>query len=332
MSHANIAFFIPHLGCPHQCSFCDQKSISGAQNAITPSEIVSTCKESLERLSKEKRKNTQIAFFGGSFTAIDRKKMEQYLDCVQPFIGQDGFSGIRISTRPDAIDRQMVSYLKSMNVKAIELGAQSMDDHVLKINRRGHTQQQTKNASMLIKEQSLEFGLQMMTGLLGDSKESAMQNAEKISKLSPDTVRIYPTVVLKNTYLGELYLKGEYEPFDTETSVEICAKLLRFFEEKKIKVIRVGLHAQKGIEKDFLAGCYHPAFRELCESKIFFDKIYEVLRNKSKGKYTFEINPKDCSKAIGQSRKNIISFKKMGYDICFKQNKDLKINEFKFYD
>ncbi|MBS7360263.1 MAG: radical SAM protein, partial [Oscillospiraceae bacterium] len=238
MKHANISLFVPHAGCPHQCSFCNQKTISGAVHELTPWAVT----ETLEKACKDNLnpETTEIGFFGGSFTAINREYMISLLDAAKPYIEKGLFSGIRVSTRPDAIDRDILSVLKEYKVTAIELGAQSTDEEVLLLNRRGHTREHIINASELIKEYGFSLGLQMMTGLLGDTDEKSIKTCKDIISLRPDTVRIYPTIVLEGTYLGDLYKKGEYTPQTVDEAVNLCSVLLKMFYDENIKVIRLG--------------------------------------------------------------------------------------------
>lgn len=322
-NHANIAVFVPHLGCPHACAFCNQKSISGQSKAPTANDVaeaIETARKSLER----SKKKAQLAFFGGSFTAIDKEYMTELLDAAQPYIKSGFLSGIRCSTRPDCISEEILSLLKNRGVSAIELGAQSMDDKVLALNERGHTAQQVREASKLIKACGLELGLQMMTGLYGDSDDGARYTANELAKLEPATVRIYPTVVLKGTKLAELYEKGEYFPPDTESSIDLCAELLELFEQRGIKVIKLGLHAECSVERDKIAGAYHPAMRELCEARIFLRKMEALLAKSNAKSGTFSVNPKDISKALGQKRENIKTLERMGYKIAVAQDASLE--------
>ena len=274
---------------------------------------------------KENTINSEIAFFGGSFTAIDREYMLSLLDATKPYI--DRFKGIRISTRPDCIDEEILSLLKSYHVTAIELGAQSMSDEVLSQNERGHTAEDVRKASRLIKACGFELGLQMMTGLYGSSDELDCMTAEEFIKLKPDTVRIYPTIVMEGTKLGELYKAGDYQPQDLNSAVELCADLITLFEAHDIRVIRVGLHDTETLKKDMLAGPYHPAFRELCESRIMLKKAVSLLRNREKGKYTLRVSPKCRSKMTGNKKSNLIALRDMGYEITIIEDENLKDSE-----
>lgn len=322
MKHSNISLFVPHMGCPHQCSFCNQKTISGSVKELSCEDVTVT----LEGAVKDgvNPKTTEIAFFGGSFTAIDREYMISLLEAAHPFIENGKFSGIRVSTRPDAIDEDVLIILRSYGVTAIELGAQSMDDEVLHLNNRGHSAQDVVNASQLIKSKGFSLGLQMMTGLLGDTDEKALQTCEAIINLKPDTVRIYPTIVLKNTCLGELFEKGEYMPQSLPEATNLCAKLLLRFYENNVKVIRLGLHSGGNVEEGYLAGPYHPAFGELCESKIYLHKAFDIIKSKGITEGTIYVNPRELSKMIGQNKSNINAFNSMGYQITVKGNASLE--------
>lgn len=304
MKHINVALFVPHEGCPHMCSFCNQKTISGSAKKLTKDDIDDAVKIATER--EYDKANSEIAFFGGSFTAIDKEYMTYLLESAYPYVKNGLFKGIRCSTRPDAIDDEVLTLLKKYGVTAIELGAQSMSDTVLAMNDRGHTSDDVVRASELIKAHGFELGLQMMTGLYGDTDETAVETAEKIISLKPETVRIYPTVVLENTRLAFLYEKGEYTPQTVDEAVKLCSVLLGMFNEANIKVIRLGLHSGGNVEEGFVAGAYHPAFRELCESRLYFEKCCELIKkNNITGNITIYVCPSEISKMTGQKRSNI---------------------------
>ena len=258
-------------------------------------------------------KNSEIAFFGGSFTAVDREYMLSLLESANPYLKD--FAGIRISTRPDNIDRDVLLLLKEYGVSAIELGAQSMNDDVLSLNDRGHNSDSVRNASVLIKEYGFSLGLQMMTGLYGSSRDIDLQTAREFIALGPDTVRIYPTVILKNTKLEKLYISGAYVPDTLDETVNICSELISLFEENNIAVIRVGLHSSETVEGAMLAGGYHPALRELCENRIFYNIIKEKLAadNIPAGRIIISSPPSAVSKITGQKRTNLAQLKAEGY-------------------
>ncbi len=324
--HSNISFFIPHLGCTNRCSFCNQCSITG-QTYLTQGKDIKEAVEIAVKSKKYSKDNTEIAFFGGSFTAIDKEYMISLLESAYPYVMKKIVKGIRISTRPDAIDDEVLTILKKYGVSAIELGAQSMDDEVLLLNERGHTASDVINASMLIKKHGFSLGLQMMTGLYGATPQSDKKTVENFIKISPDTVRIYPTVVLYGTKLEDLVKSGKYLPEDVETAVNNCCDYINLFEENNINVIRVGLHHID--ENSFVAGPWHPAFSELCMSKRFLKNILKELENKQKGDFLIFVNDKYISAAVGQKRVNILKLKEKGFNCRIKGDKNLTDNEFR---
>lgn len=312
MKHANISIFVPHIGCPHRCSFCDQRTISGTQKAPSGDDVREICTKALSEIKSPE--NTEIAFFGGSFTAIPQKYMIELLETAHEFIGYGKFKGIRISTRPDYITPEILSVLKKYGVTAIELGAQSMVNHVLEANERGHTAEDVVNASNLIREYGFELGLQMMIGLYKSTADDELETMERIIEICPDTVRIYPVVILKNTKLGELYQSGEYKTFDFEQVVNMSSSAMAEFERNGIRVIKCGLHASEFVEKDMIGGFYHPAFRELCEGLIYrYNMEYYV--NGTDRNYVFAVNSLCISKAVGQKKSNIEYFSRQGINI-----------------
>lgn len=317
--HANISVFVPHIGCPNMCSFCNQRYITGAFKAPLKSDVVNAV-ETAVKSSRYDPHNTEIAFFGGSFTAINRNYMTELLKTAYTYVKNGTVRGIRISTRPDAIDDEIISILRSYGVTSIELGAQSMSDRVLKMNNRGHSVEDVVRSSEMIKQAGFELGLQMMTGLYGDTDELALKTAETIIKLSPDTVRIYPTIVLKGTDLAALYSDNKYQPQTLEDAVSLCTVLYKKFTDNGIRVIRLGLHS---IENEaYIAGPWHPAFSELCQSQIMLEKALETLAEK--GKYIIYVSSGSVSKMVGQKRKNINTLKAKGYDCRVKADTDLK--------
>lgn len=309
--HANLAFFVPHLGCPHQCIFCDQKTISGQQREPSPEEVRETC----ERYLPSDGSSTEIAFFGGSFTAIDRDIMTGLLEAAWPFVRDGRASGIRISTRPDAIDDEILGILRRYGVRSIELGAQSMSDTVLRLNGRGHDSESVVRASGMIKEEGFSLGLQMMVGMYGseDPAAEAVYTAEKLADLGPDTVRIYPTIVVGGTVLEALYRSGRYVPMDMEQAVEVTASLMSMFRERGITVIRVGLHYEDSLVNTMAAGPYHPAFGEMCESVIFRRRIEKEIDGAVSAEVRCE--PRLLSQVTGQKKSNIEYFSSRGIGI-----------------
>lgn len=307
MKKGNISIFVPHQGCPCACSFCNQKTITGKTFLPDAEYVDKTVKTALSK----KGYDYEIAFFGGSFTAIDRDYMLELLSAAYPYVKSGEVSGIRISTRPDCITEEILDLLKKYGVTSIELGAQSMDDEVLEANRRGHTAQDVLNASEMIKNAGFELGLQMMTGLYKDTAEKSVETAKKIIEIKPQTVRIYPTVVLKNTYLAELYLSDEYKPLNVDDSVELCAVLVPMFEKAGIRVIRLGLHSGSDIKENMLAGGFHDSFGELVKSRMMVNKILEL----PPADYQVFVNPRSISKLKGNGKRNIYLLMERGYNI-----------------
>ena len=319
LKHSNISVFVPHIGCPNKCSYCNQKHITGTFKAPTVRDVAIAVKNAQKNPNYDS-KTTEIAYFGGSFTAINRNYMLRLLRVAHRFVKSGTVSGIRVSTRPDAIDEEILTLLKTYGVTAIELGAQSLNDRVLRLNNRGHNALDVVKASRLIKEFGFELGLQMMTGLYADNDASAISTAEKIIEIKPDTVRIYPTIVLKDTHLAALYSDGIYKPQTLTEAVDLAAVLYKMFIDNGIKVIRLGLHS---IENDaYIAGPWHPAFSELCQSKIMLNDALESLREK--GNYSIFVGRSDVSKMIGQKKSNIHYLEEKGFNCKVKVDETLK--------
>ena len=316
--HSNISIFVPHIGCPNKCSFCNQRHITGKFMAPRQEDVIKAVNIAVKSKNYNPR-TTEIAFFGGSFTAINRSYMLDLLSVASDFVDKGVVSGIRISTRPDAIDDEILTLLKNHNVTAIELGAQSLNDRVLRINNRGHKISDVYNASALIKEYGFELGLQIMTGLFGDNDQSAIKTAKRVIEIAPETVRIYPTIVLKDTDLAALYSDGIYAPQTLDNAVILASKLYTMFTDAGIKVIRLGLHS---IESDaYIAGPWHPAFSELCQSQIMLNSALKLLNNK--GDYIIYVNKKDISKMIGQKKSNLLFLKTKGFNCKVKEKEGL---------
>lgn len=322
MSHANISVFIPHMGCPNACSFCNQRTISSTAHAPSPDEAEDIIRGAYEYMSPEKRRNTEIAFFGGSFTAIDREYMISLLERADKYITcENGFCGIRISTRPDCIDEEILMLLKKYHVTAIELGAQSMNDRVLEMNMRGHTSEDVRRSAAMIKSYGFELGLQMMVGLYGSSPADELYTMNEIVRCAPATARIYPVAVLEGTKLAELYKEGKYKLYPFDECVKLCAEIYSTFVKNNIRVIRMGLHAEDGVEQNAVAGFYHPAFGEIVRTEIIRKIIEENL---TEGENLCEAPPRLTSSLSGYKRSNRIYF--ADRNIKFLTNKELPEN------
>lgn len=322
----NIPIFVPHKGCPYDCVFCNQRRITGSIKEVTPENVRSIIRTALKTLPKNDRQ-VEAAFFGGSFTGIPIPEQSALLSAAAEF--RDELDGIRLSTRPDYINREILDNLLKYGVTTIELGVQSMDPEVLKASNRGHTREQVIEAVRLIREYPFTLGLQMMTGLPGDTPEKSLKTADELIALHPKIVRIYPTLTIKDTYLEKLYRLGRYQPESLEEAVTLSKELLLRFEANGIRVIRLGLQATEEIceEGSVVAGPVHSAFRELVESRIYYDILTEKLKG-FHGNVTVFVNDKEISKAVGNRRENIEKIKReYGIDLKIKGNKELKKRE-----
>lgn len=321
MKKGNISIFISHLGCPQKCSFCNQNTITGKADLPTPDDV----RRAVEIALKRKGYRYEIAFFGGSFTAIDRDYMISLLETAYEYIKDGRVDGIRISTRPDFIDDEVLTILKKYGVTSIELGAQSMDDEVLRANLRGHNSKAVEDASRLIKAYGFELGLQMMTGLYLDTDEKAVETAKKLIALEPVTVRIYPTVVLKGTYLAKLYDDEVYKPQTVDDAAALCTTLVPMFENAGIKVIRLGLHASEDIKKNMVAGAYHDSFGEIVKSRYMLNKVLKY----PPADYEIMVNPRSVSQLKGQQKRNIYFLMEEGYNIKVTASEKVAVDDIK---
>ena len=305
-----IPIFIPHKGCPFDCIFCNQKSISGETKDVTTDDIRNTIDTFLQTI--DRKLVPEVAFYGGSFTGIDINEQTKFLECVYQYIKDGRVSSIRLSTRPDYISHDILMNLKKYGVSTIELGVQSLNPVVLKLSHRGHTVSDVENAVKLIKEYGFSLGIQTMVGLLGDTRESAINTAKQVVKIKPDCVRIYPTMVIKNTYLGTLLKQGKYVPLTLEEAISICVDLCEIYYKNGINVIRIGLQPTDNITdgKDVLGGPFHPSMRQLVEERLFRTRIEdEVIEKGIRDCLDIYVGDRYISQAVGQKRSNIKYFK-----------------------
>ena len=298
-----IPIFVPHLGCPNDCVFCDQRRISGSPLPATGAAVTAA----LEKARAEGLAGAQLAFYGGSFTAIDPAGQEELLAAAQPFREDGTIRALRLSTRPDAIDGAALERLLRCGVETVELGAQSMDDRVLRAAGRGHTAADTERAVRRLKEAGFRVVLQMMTGLPKSSRESDIETAEKLIALKPDGVRIYPTVIVKNTPLERLWRAGLYAEHTVEAAVDVCACILPKMEAAGIPVIRLGLNPTEELSRGgAVAGAYHPALGELVRSEVLLRRARELLQSARPGSaVTLGVAPERVSAMTGQKRRNV---------------------------
>ncbi len=310
MRQYRVPVFIPHEGCPNDCVFCNQKKITGVTTTMTPEQAKLDIEEQLQHLPTEECQ-IEIAFFGGSFTGLPLEKQAEFYRMANAF--RPRIDGIRLSTRPDYINDEVLYLAKQWGVSTIELGAQSASDAVLTKNRRGHTFSQTIDAFRKIRDAGIGVGLQMMTGMYGSNPDTDIMTARELAKLQPECIRIYPVLVLKDTALARLYQEGMYQPQTMEEAIETAKEVWKIFREQQIPVIRLGLHAGEELREEgvVLAGPFHPAFGELVESRIYRDAMVAELENDSQKPKVFEFSiPKDqVSKAVGHQRCNAIYLK-----------------------
>jgi histone acetyltransferase (RNA polymerase elongator complex component) len=305
LKHYNIPVFISHFGCPHTCVFCNQVKINGRETDVACSDIIEIIDEHLELLPKNSVK--EVAFFGGTFTGIDKRIQESYLATVKPYIDAGLVDGIRLSTRPDYINEKILDLLLKYGVTTIELGVQSLDDEVLSRSERGYKSSIVEAASTLIQEYGFKLGIQVMPGLPGSTDKTDFETAEKVVKIKPDMVRVYPTLVINNTKLEKMYYDKEYSPMDLEGAVERVLPIMVLFELNDINIIRVGLQPSDDLCEDGViqAGPFHPAFKEIVETEIY-GRFLRTLNLETLDIVTHE---KNISKIVGMKKKNKLFFK-----------------------
>ena len=267
--HYTIPVFIPMEACPFHCIFCDQNRITGKMTVPSIKDVINILHQHLSTL-EEKNAEIEVGFFGGTFTGLSPVKQRALLDAVLPFIENGRIQGIRLSTRLDFISKEILDLLSEYPVKTIELGAQSMDDEVLKRSGRGHTSYDTENASKMILGAGFSLGLQMMIGLPADTREKSIATAKKIVELEASEARIYPVIVIKGTPFEDLFQEGKYIPLGLEEAIEMTKNVMRVFDESDVRIIRIGLHPSEGLlnRNDYVAGPFHPSFRELVMTSV----------------------------------------------------------------
>lgn len=314
--HYNIPIFVPHIGCPHDCVFCNQRHITGVQSDVTPDSVRRIIEEHLTYIDTQSSE-VEVAFFGGSFTGIDFSLQTALMEAAYAYIESGKVHSLRCSTRPDCIDGKILDNLKKYGMKTIELGVQSTDGDVLLKSGRGHGREEVFGASEMIKANGFSLGLQMMLGLPGDSREKSVATADDIIAIKPDFVRIYPTLVIEDTALWDMYKNGKYIPLELEYAVDLSAELTEKFENEGIAVIRIGLQTTESINGETTVGPYHSAMGELARGRIYRNKIERyILENNITDRLTWYVTKSDVSKAIGQNRCNAEYFQsKYGIDL-----------------
>lgn len=346
--HAIIPIFIPHIGCGHDCVFCNQNVITARNGMPSVDEVIDTIETYLTTLDRKYIKTIEVAFFGGSFTGIPIEKQREYLEIAKNYKQAEKIDKIHLSTRPDYIDSEILDNLQYYGVDVIELGVQSFDEEVLIASKRGHTKQDVVNACEMIHKYGFTLGIQLMIGLPKDSKEKCIYSVNTAVSLRPSIVRIYPTVVLPQTELANMLKNDEYKAFDEETTIDIAKEMYMIFEEAGINVIRVGLKSTELVTQDSdLAGDYHPAFRQVVESRIARDKIepeiekivqnLEICEDFAKRNKYVDIdvfaNCKSLANASGHGGSNRKYFKEKYpfVNLKFKENDTFTKGEYKLY-
>lgn len=296
-----LPFFIPHLGCPNKCIFCDQRRISGQRAEVRTEDLRARLEELPEDVCPE------LAFYGGSFTAIAEDVQVAFLQVAKQALEQGKICGIRISTRPDAIDEEIVRRLADFGVGTVELGVQSMTDEVLERAGRGHNAAAAVRAVRLLKSRGLVCGVQLMPGLPGETEETCLAGAARILREKPDMLRIYPTVVVAGTDLADEWAAGRYAPLAMDAAVDISLKIKLMAELMGTVVIRTGLQPTEELAGEVQAGPYHPAFGFLVQARMWREKVLMALRDMPAGCECF-VNKRDIAAAVGDKRANMAHY------------------------
>lgn len=319
MRHVNIPIFIPHLGCPNQCVFCNQRRISGVES-FDPGSVASIIDDALATVEEDA--TAEIAFFGGSFTGIDRSLMISLLEIAHSYIIGGRVKSIRCSTRPDYIDEEILDILKKYGVRTIELGLQSTSDSVLETSKRGHNFEAECKSCEMIVSRGFELVGQMMIGLPGSDAESEISTARFIASVGASAARIYPTVVFRETELCSMTEVGAYTPLTPEAAIVRSAAALEVFIEAGIEVIRIGLQSGEGLSdpESYAAGPNHPALGELVIGEVYYNRICRLLSDahvSENDNIKILVSPGAMSKAVGQNRRNRLRLAERYKNISF---------------
>ncbi len=304
-----IPVFLPHFGCPQHCLFCNQRAT--AQEVPSPEKVREFLQASLRYLSSfEKGRQRQVAFYGGSFTALKQEDQISYLREASSFLSSGPLDSIRISTRPDALSEETLGILKTYGVKTIEVGIQSLSDEILLVSRRGHTADDSVSALKRVKDAGFEVGAHLMVGLPGDTLDSFLSTIDRTIELQPDFVRIHPTLVLKGAPLEKIWREGGYAPLSLDESVRWLKKGVLKLERASLAIARIGLHPTEELETHLLAGPFHPALHQLVNSALFYDMAEHLLQRYQNGfPPTLICHPRDLSDLKGQRQENFLKLK-----------------------
>jgi len=321
-----IPIFLPHLGCRQHCLFCNQRAT--VKEVPSPQLVQELIETSLSHVpSQPGEREKQVAFYGGSFTAMDRETQVSYLKEARPFLSAGRIDSVRLSTRPDALNETTLPMLKEYGVKTVEVGAQSMVDEVLLLSRRGHRAKDTVSAVLRLKRRGVEVGVHLMIGLPGDTCDDFLRSLDQIIELRPDFVRIHPALVLKGAPLEVLWRSGKYSPLPLNQAVEWLKRGIPKLEKGGIRIARIGIQPTAELEAHFLAGPYHPAFHQLVDSAIFYDMAEHMLRNDPNGSQPVLVcYSKDLSSLRGQRNKNLLKLReRFGFqDIRIETNEGVR--------
>lgn len=317
-----IPIFIPESACPFRCTYCNQYNITNKATSPSQTEVVSVIESYLKTIPKNRSQITvKVAFFGGSFTGLPLKEQEAYLHTVQPYIEKKLVNAIQLSTRPDYINEEILNLLKKYHVTLIELGAQSLDPDVLIQSHRGHTVADVAKSAQLILQHGFELGLQMMIGLPGDTLEKSLFTAQKFVEFGATYTRIYPTLVIKDTDLEQLYHAGNYTPLSIEEAVEWCLPIYKVFINNNITILRMGLHPSEGfINKEVLvAGPFHVSFKELVLTALWKEKLIQLSQYNTSDTFEVEVPKAEINYAIGYNASNKIFLEQRFNNVIFIQ-------------
>lgn len=339
-THAIIPIFIPHKGCPNDCIFCNQKKITAKQKPLEKDNVIDIIERHLPTLSNRGLTTVEVAFFGGSFTGIPIEEQNEYLTIAKEYKDRGLINKIHLSTRPDYINHEILRNLKHYGADVIELGVQSFDPDVLKQSNRGHSREIVFESAQLIKEYGFELGIQLMVGLPGDTYEKSIASAKETVTIQPSIARLYPTVIIQDTALYEMYLKGDYKPLSQQDAVRTTKNMYQILKNAGINVIRIGLKSSDYINEDgdTAGGTFHPAFRQLVESEIakeqLENQLIELLEPQQAQKtetYLIRIdflsNGASFSNMIGNKKSNRIYFEKKYPHVRFRFHVDSTLPE-----
>ncbi|MDO4481386.1 MAG: radical SAM protein [Bacillota bacterium] len=333
--HAIIPIFIPHEGCPNDCVFCNQKKITARTHAEEKVDIEETASRYLSTLNNPRPEIIEMAMYGGSFTGIPVEKQNEYLDIAKGYKDNGLIDKIHLSTRPDYISPEILENLKKHDVDIIELGVQSFDDEVLRLSERGHNSAAVYKSCELIKDYGFTLGIQLMVGLPGDTREKSVYSAYETVKIMPELARIYPTIVIEDTKLLDMYRSGQYTPLTLEEAVETSKQMYTILQDAGINIIRVGLKSSDIINEkgEIYGNTFHPAFRQLVESEIAKEKIrreLERLASDGSGEIILTSNEHSFSNMIGMKGSNKKYFSTVYPEYRFLYRKDNTLPDYKY--